>query len=107
MLSTRANKAEHTLHSQSYLIPNPHLTLTVSELASPLYNKLYQIRVGVQALVDTTEQRVEAARAELADQLETERKEREDEEQRRSEAEKELGKSLDFRPTRTCWTRAG
>lgn len=75
------------------MIPTPHLTLTVPELASPLYNKLYQIRVGVQALVDTTEERVEAARTELEDQLETERREREAEEQRRSEAEKELGKS--------------
>lgn len=72
------------------MIPTPHLTLTVPELASPLYNKLYQIRVGVQALVDTAESRVEAARAELEGQLETERKEREEEEQRRTEAEQEL-----------------
>lgn len=63
------------------------------ELSAPLYNKLYQIRVGVQALVDTTELRIEAARAELSEQLDTERKEREEEEKRRTEAEKELGES--------------
>ncbi|ORY88107.1 hypothetical protein BCR35DRAFT_351231 [Leucosporidium creatinivorum] len=85
-----AAKAMEDVGDESYMIPTPHLTLTVPELASPLYNKLYQIRVGVQALVDTTEERIEAARAELEDQLETERREREEEEQRRSKAEKEL-----------------
>ncbi|KDE04525.1 hypothetical protein MVLG_05091 [Microbotryum lychnidis-dioicae p1A1 Lamole] len=56
----------------SLSVPSPHLALTVAELATPLHNKLYQIRCGVAALVAGVEDRLEAARTELANQLERE-----------------------------------
>ncbi|SCV67589.1 BQ2448_5200 [Microbotryum intermedium] len=60
---------------QSLSIPSPHLAVTVPELATPIHNKLYQIRCGVSALVSSVEDRLEAARNELATQLEMEHKE--------------------------------
>ncbi|SCZ93771.1 BZ3500_MvSof-1268-A1-R1_Chr6-3g08874 [Microbotryum saponariae] len=56
----------------SLSVPSPHLALTVAELATPLHNKLYQIRCGVAALVAGVEDRLEAAQTKLANQLERE-----------------------------------
>jgi hypothetical protein len=73
------------------LIPTPHLTVSVPELAEPLHNKLYQIRLGVQSIIDNTDSRIEAVRAEMVDALEEERMGREEEQKGRTEAERELG----------------
>lgn len=76
---------------QSFHIPNPHLVLPVPELAGPLNNKLRQIRVGVETLAVSTEGRIEEARTELVEELERERSNRRDLEQRRKAVEQELG----------------
>ena len=73
------------------MIPTPHLSLPIPALAETLHNKLHQIKVGVQAVVERTDARVEEARAEVTAALEIERVGREQEAQARANAEKELG----------------
>ncbi|KAK4049049.1 hypothetical protein OIV83_004411 [Microbotryomycetes sp. JL201] len=75
---------------ESFHIPNPHLVLPVIELAGPLHRKLGQIKLGVTSLADTAESMIQEARAELVEELERERSDRRDIDQRRKEAEQEL-----------------
>ena len=77
--------------TQSFHIPNPHLVLPVQELAAPLNRKLESIRVGVENLAESAETRIEEARTELVEELERERSDRREIDQRRKEAEVELG----------------
>lgn len=89
--ATRWQVTHSHVSSQSYLIPAPHQVLSVTELAGPVHNKLYRIRMGVQSVVTRAEARLEAVQTELAQQVEEERVQREEEMQGRAEAEQELG----------------
>ncbi|KAM0787372.1 hypothetical protein ACM66B_003458 [Microbotryomycetes sp. NB124-2] len=86
----QVEKQRRDEQDESFHIPNPHLVLPVVELAGPLHRKLGQIKLGVASLADTTDALVEEARKELVEELERERSDRREIDQRRKDVEQEL-----------------
>ncbi|KAL8292804.1 hypothetical protein RQP46_001416 [Phenoliferia psychrophenolica] len=74
----------------SLLIPNPQFARPAHSFAPTIHAALHHIRTRILAVVDATDNEVEAARIELANKLEEERAARVAEEERRVEAEREL-----------------
>lgn len=79
--------------AQSFGVPHPSLIQPVPELASTLHAKLYHIRLSVQSVLENTNSRILAARAEVEAALEKERIGRAQEKLARVETERELGAS--------------